>query len=251
MIYAKTDKAEKGHRRKMINKKETYRSIFLCCMVFTFMMLFIGLETERWEVTHCYGILYNRVYFSSIYLILYLIGLFPVVNRMLLPEIAVRYTNKSDFALRILTKIVWHSFLYSLTFLTVNVIVFFILCTDDFDKSTVGYLFFLLAFISQFIGWILIGCLFLLFYMAFQHIVIAFLITIMLLAGTTSIIYIEIRNPYEGYYKVYSMMYYFYEQENIFHIVKYLTYYLCLIMAVQLILYWFLKRKDFIKRKRR
>ncbi|WP_027400524.1 hypothetical protein [Anaerovorax odorimutans] len=245
MIYNITNKSEKQYWWKLKNKKNIIKNIFSYCIVFILMMIFIITDTNR-EIEHCYGALYNRVYFISLYLPIYLIGLFSIVNKILLSEMVIRYSNKLNLMFYFFSKIVKHSFLYSLTFLFVNVILFFLLCIDGDSQSITNYIFLLWTLICQWIGWVMIGCLFLLSYIILQHIIISFMGTAAVIGGIASIQHIGESTTHD----MFDIMYYFYQQENVFQVIKYLSYYLVIIIVIQFIVYKLLKKKDFIKKKK-
>lgn len=116
-----------------------------------------------------YWILYNRAYFSMMYLPLFLFGMLPVLADLYISECIIRYPSRKDVEgacmQRIFAYAMYSSFLFCSTVFLAEKI-FSIKINGFFEQPIVFYF---LSFLFQCTGWILIGMIAMLLYMKIRN----------------------------------------------------------------------------------
>lgn len=135
-------------------------------------VIFIGITLfiAAMNVSECmegyYWVLYNRVYFASMYLPLFLCGLLPVFSDIFLEEAMVRYKNRQEIYEKLSMCLFSYSVFYSCLFCIVNLFMMN-LWHMKMEISAAAFLF--LAFFCQCTGWFLICSVYSCIYFIIKH----------------------------------------------------------------------------------
>ena len=131
-----------------------------------------------------YWVLYNRVYFSSIYLPLFLCGVLPVCADMFREEAMVRYGSRQEIWEKLISSLFFYIIFYSCLFCIANSIMMN-LFGGKTEVSAVQFI--IPAFFCQGIGWFLIGSFYSCIYLMIRHVAGAWGVTLLCFLAITSL----------------------------------------------------------------
>lgn len=158
-----------------------------------------------------YWILYNRVYFCSLYLPLFLYGMFLVLSDLFLPECIVRYSNRSEMVEVFFQRIFAYGIYYSLLFSLSNEILEHFFACPIYNEIGNVFIVYFTAFMFQCAGWLLIGSLFLFIYSKIKHLAIVWGVNLIFWIFLTAIGKLgameKIRYLFSAYHSMYQFMF--------------------------------------------
>lgn len=196
-----------------------------------------------------YGVLYNRTYFSVLYLPLFLLGMVPVTARSSVCEIVTRYACKFDFVWNLELRILCYAGYTAVVFFLCNLLTLCLFC-GSWEESGISVGFLLQAFFFQWAGWCFVGNLFLLSYLLCKNAVWAYLSCLLFLILTAFFGTFGLLPGADWLTSIFDSMYLFFERTPALRILI-LLYDWLLSVGVIVVSTGLLKRKDWLQNEKR
>lgn len=216
------------------------------------MILFItltltGLEGMDRPFLYYYGVLYNRVYFMSLYLTVFLLGVIPIAAPIFVGELVIRFKSKLKLSLSLFKQLMYYSIFYGISFLTANIIILLFFSVDSLSRQ---WPFLLICFLFQIIIWIFVGSVFLIIYILIRNVVLTYLLDILIMA-----IFIYLANSGLLHYLKYYIsgaeaMYFVPTDFALDKTILFIMYYSFLVILLFLVIIFILKRQDLLFRQK-
>ena len=208
----------------------------------------IALDEPGQSLEHYISLLYNRAYFISIYLLVFLLGVIPISSKLFVTEMVTRFKDKFLLTLSFHKQLFIYCIYYSGTYLLTNILVALFFSPNKYFISVVYFGFLLVAFLIQTVGWYYIGSLFLLICTWCKNTAITYFLTVIIVGITASVGYTSTYIQFKYYLSVHEIMYMFFYIDYWVKILMYTIYYILLSAAFLWIMYMILKRTNLIKR---
>ena len=208
-------------------------------------LIFAALEKGNLSFAHYYWVLYNRAYFPSIYLVIYLFGMIPIVIRLFVSEIATRHKSKLELVSSLYQKTFYYAAFYTAVCAVTSL--FVVLCFSSTKVILSQHQLFLAGtfFVIQTTGWFLIGTLFILGYVFLKNPVFTFLLCVFSVVLSMSFTDRYIEMNARTYLSIHDFMYAFYAVKGSWEVV-YLAIYALAALIFAIITYLVIRKYDLL-----
>lgn len=192
-------------RRIPYEIKAHWNLLFLILMSMASFCLSRGEQKAGGEFIICHNRSYNEYRFVFQYVLIYLVTISPLIHRIYLPTYAIRMGDKWNHLMWILRKNLCYSVAYGILcgpvwFVMVGSI-------SDYGQAEGWQLFLLTVFVTQIIGWNLVGILYLLIYQLVRSLPLAFVAAYVILIATNLSLYMDYTGPVAGRFRLFRLMY--------------------------------------------
>ncbi len=224
------------------------RYIVIGISVVLISLIFLATDEPFKSFNYYFEVLYNYVNFAAIYLTIFLIGLPSIASKLFATKSVIRYADKFQLTWSMHKRLFMYSLYYSSIISIVNLLVVLLFCPQVYLNTVEYYVFILIAFLVQVVGWYFIGGIYLLLYTCCKNTVITYFFTVLLFSITIIFSRVEALSSIKYYFSVYDLMYTFFYVGNASKIIVYVTYFSMLSAGALWLMYSVLKRTDLIYR---
>lgn len=190
------------------------------------------------------GNIFNERIFLALYVIVFLIGLFPVLKKIYHTEYLVRISSKWNFLEKICFRVCIISFEYSIILSFGWYIASGFFMSSYSSKRDIIYV--LIFLLKQLIGWIEIGMMEVFIYILFKNLALAFVLSDGILIMLNLSLYSVDNQVLQRYLRLYDFMIYSLTYGNIYIMFSTVFFHIAVIFCLFLLSHELLKKHDFI-----
>lgn len=228
------------------SKKMKYnipRLLVLCFVSLIFVYIRLQNVLSQ-DVISQFSLCFNEMQYLGLYMPVFLVSIFHMLNDTMKEQIVIRQTNKWDYILCIFGEVVKSAFVYAF------VISFgwFIIVGTAIDgwNTPKSWMFIGIIFIGQLIGWAMAGMLETMLYFMTKSVPLAFVLCYVVFIATNLSLYVNTSQQLEYYIRIYEMMFHIELFKSIYTLISVMCVYLFIITVLIWSCYWLIKHQDFL-----
>lgn len=227
-----------------------YKNWFIICIFFVLSMwLFILTENESDYFIDYYNAVYHRRYFMLLYLPAFLLGLSRLCDDFLTKEVIIRYSSIKHAILSLQTRNAKYCLLISGIMCITNVAATLLLCNRTHFMLVHFYVFLGMAFIFQWLGWMLICDFYMILRTLCRRNIVAWILTVIAIGLPAQFMgTVDIVSQKEYIFSIYKGMFII-EGNSFIQLMIHGIYFAVLQMTIVYLEYLKLKETDFLDKK--